>query len=113
MTSPAAGGDGPRIARGLEGIVAAATQIAEVDGERGRLTLRGYDIRELAGRTTFEEVAYLLWHGKLPNRAEYEALHAEMSAARELRRRVAAGRPIRYLTPDPVVAYIATHGLYR
>ncbi len=84
MTSPAAGGDNPHIARGLEGIIAAATQIAEVDGERGRLTLRGYDIRELAGRTTFEEVAYLLWHGKLPNRAEYQALRTEMSAAREL-----------------------------
>jgi citrate synthase len=68
----------------LEGIVAAATQIAEVDGEHGRLTFRGYDIRELAGRATFEEVAYLLWHGKLPDRAEYEALRREMSAAREL-----------------------------
>jgi citrate synthase len=84
VTSPAADGAAPRIARGLEGIIAAETQIAEVDGARGRLTLRGYDIRELAGRTTFEEVAYLLWHGKLPNRAEYEALRAEMSAAREL-----------------------------
>src|SRR5919202_3060214 len=72
------------VARGLEGIVAAATQIAEVDGERGRLTLRGYDIRELSGRVTFEEVAYLLWHGKLPNQSEYEALRAEMSAARDL-----------------------------
>src|SRR5256885_2646058 len=73
-----------KVARGLEGIVAAATQIAEVDGERGRLTLRGYDIRELSGRVSFEEVAYLLWHGKLPNRAEYEALHTEMSSARHL-----------------------------
>jgi citrate synthase len=75
---------GPQVARGLEGIVAAATNIAEVDGKQGRLTLRGYDISELAGRTTFEEVAYLLWYGKLPDRPEYEALRAEMSAAREL-----------------------------
>ena len=84
MTSPGAGFATPQVARGLEGVVAAATQIAEVNGELGRLTFRGYDIRELAGRTTFEEVAYLLWHGKLPNRAEYDALRAEMSAAREL-----------------------------
>ena len=84
MTSPGAGIAPPQVARGLEGVVAAATQIAEVNGELGRLTFRGYDIRELAGRTTFEEVAYLLWHGKLPNRAEYDALRAEMSAAREL-----------------------------
>jgi citrate synthase len=79
-----AGAGGPQVARGLEGVVAAATNIAEVDGKQGRLTLRGYDIGELAGRTTFEEVAYLLWHGKLPNRAEYQALRDEMSAAREL-----------------------------
>ena len=80
----AAGGDTPQVARGLEGIVAAATQIAEVDGERGRLTFRGYDIGELAGRVTFEEVCYLLWHGRLPGQAEYDALRAEMSGARQL-----------------------------
>jgi len=78
-------GDGaPQVAKGLEGVVAAATHIAEVDGERGRLTLRGYDIGELSGRATFEEVAYLLWHGRLPNRAEYESLCAEMRHARQL-----------------------------
>jgi citrate synthase len=69
---------------GLEGIVAAATQIAEVDGERGKLTLRGYDISELSGRVTFEEVCYLLWHGRLPNRSELETLQAEMRGARQL-----------------------------
>jgi citrate synthase len=74
----------PQVARGLEGIVAAATQIAEVDGAQGKLTLRGYDISELSGRVTFEEVAYLLWHGKLPNKAELDDLMAEMSAARKL-----------------------------
>lgn len=74
----------PQVARGLEGVVAAATQIAEVDGERGRLTLRGYDISELSGNVAFEEVAYLLWHGKLPSRKEYETLLGEMSGAREL-----------------------------
>lgn len=82
--SPGEGATTPQVARGLEGIVAAATEIAEVDGERGRLTLRGYDIREIAGRVDFEEVAYLLWHGKLPSRTEYEALRVEMSRAREL-----------------------------
>lgn len=75
---------GPQVARGLEGVVAAATEIAEVDGQRGRLTLRGYDIAELFGRSSFEEVAFLLWHGRLPNRADYEALREDMSRAREL-----------------------------
>jgi citrate synthase len=73
-----------RIARGLEGVVAAATNIAEVDGERGKLTLRGYDISELSGRVSFEEVAYLLWHGKLPGKTEYNQLFNEMSGARDL-----------------------------
>ncbi len=78
-------GDGmPQVAAGLEGIVAAATHIAEVDGEKGRMTLRGYDVGELSGRVNFEEVCYLLWHGKLPSQAEYQALVAEMSGAREL-----------------------------
>jgi len=80
----------PLIAKGLEGITAAATQIAEVDGQNGRLTLRGYDVGDLSGKVTFEEVAYLLWNGKLPNKAEYDDLKAEMSAARAL--------------PDPVLA---------
>ena len=73
-----------QVARGLEGVTAAATHIAEVDGANGRLTLRGYDIRELIGRATFEEVAYLLWHGRLPNRQEYTALRDEMNRARAL-----------------------------
>src|SRR5579883_1391262 len=74
----------PTVAKGLEGITAAATTIAEVDGQQGKLTFRGYDISELSGRVTFEEVAYLLWYGKLPNRKEYESLRQEMSQAREL-----------------------------
>ncbi len=84
MSSQVDGNDVPHIARGLEGVVAAATNIAEVDGEKGRLTLRGYDISELAGNVSFEEVAYLLWHGKLPTESEYAELQDEMRAAREL-----------------------------
>ncbi len=74
----------PQVHRGLEGIVAAATEIAEVDGTNGRLILRGYDINELRGHVTFEEVAYLLWHGELPNRSELESLQYELSRAREI-----------------------------
>ncbi len=88
MTTPAAATNDtkptPTVARGLEGIVAAATNIAEVDGEKGKLTLRGYDVSELSGKVTFEEVAYLLWYGKLPNQQELDTLKAKMSAAREL-----------------------------
>ena len=83
----------PIIYKGLEGITAAATNIAEVDGQNGRLTLRGYDVSELSGKVTFEEVAYLLWNGNLPMQSEYDDLKAEMSAARSL--------------PAPVMAALA------
>ena len=72
------------IGKGLEGVELCETMIAEVDGKAGRLTIQGYDIHELAGKVTFDEEAYLLWHGKLPNRVEYEELIAEMSHARSL-----------------------------
>ena len=84
MSSPETQTSEPKIYDGLKGVVAAKTEIAEVDGQNGKLTLRGYDISSLSGKVEFEEVCYLLWHGKLPNRAEYDALRAEMSAAREL-----------------------------
>jgi citrate synthase len=74
----------PIVHKGLKGVVAAETQIAEVDGINGKLTLRGYDISELSGNIEFEEVCYLLWHGKLPSKAEYSTLKAEMAAARAL-----------------------------
>jgi citrate synthase len=55
---------------GLEGVVAAPSSISDVNGIEGRLIYRGYDIHDLAENAGFEEVVYLLWHGKLPNRAE-------------------------------------------
>jgi citrate synthase len=74
----------PTIYKGLENVFADETRISEVDGQNGRLTLRGYDITELAHGADFEEVAYLLWHGRLPTKAEYRAQRSEISAARQL-----------------------------
>ncbi|MCC3375896.1 citrate synthase [Cohnella sp. REN36] len=62
--------------KGLEGIVAAASSISSIID--GVLTYRGYDIDELAEKASFEEVAYLLWHGKLPNTSELDALQAQL-----------------------------------
>lgn len=70
--------------KGLEGIVAAKTAISHVFGNEGRLVYSGYDIGELAGKATFEEVAYLLWNGKLPNKTELATLKADLAAQREL-----------------------------
>ena len=52
--------------RGLKGVVAADTKICDVDGDAGKLVYRGYNIHELAKRSTFEETAYLLFKGELP-----------------------------------------------
>ena len=54
-------------APGLEGIIAGQTAICTVGKQGIGLTYRGYDAIELANKTSFEEVAYLLLHGKLPN----------------------------------------------
>jgi citrate synthase len=69
---------------GLEGIVAARTEISLVDGANGRLVYRGYVIADLAEEMSFEEVAYLLWHGSLPKRTELDALTRELAGSREL-----------------------------
>jgi citrate synthase len=55
---------------GLEDIVATSSAICYLDGERGVLAYCGYDIHDLARHATFEEVCYLLWHRRLPTRAE-------------------------------------------
>ncbi len=69
---------------GLEGVVAASTALSHVYGEEGRLVYRGYDIHELAGKASFEEVAHLLWVGHLPSRTELDELNAKLGANREL-----------------------------
>ena len=75
----------PDFSPGLEGVVAAETEVSEVDGANGRLIYRGgYLIEDLAPTVTFEEVAYLLWHGELPNQTELDSLKKQMAAARHL-----------------------------
>lgn len=74
----------PVIAKGLEGIVANSTTLSDVRGEEGILIYAGYNINELAGKVSYEEVVYLLWHGELPNKAQLEALHRELGSQREL-----------------------------
>src|SRR6184192_1860241 len=63
---------GPRIDKGLDDIYVKETSICFVDGQRGRLLYRGYDIRDLAAHSTFEETVFLLLEGHLPNREELE-----------------------------------------
>jgi citrate synthase len=72
------------IAKGLEGIVANSTAISDVLGEEGVLIYAGYNINELAGKASYEEVVYLLWHGELPNKAQLASLKEELASQREL-----------------------------
>ncbi|MEM0128852.1 MAG: citrate/2-methylcitrate synthase [Thermoplasmata archaeon] len=76
--------DASSIQRGLEDVVALESKICFIDGHRGRLLYRGYDIRDLAAHSTFEEVAYLLWYGRLPTRAELDEHTRHLAALRSL-----------------------------
>jgi len=69
---------------GLEDVVATSSSICYIDGDRGILSYRGYDIHDLARFATFEETCYLLWHGRLPSRAELGDLQSQLAAARSL-----------------------------
>jgi citrate synthase len=69
---------------GLEDVVATSSAICYLDGERGVLAYCGYDIHDLAKAATFEEVCFLLWHRRLPARAELGDLQSQLAAARAL-----------------------------
>jgi citrate synthase len=69
---------------GLEDTIATSSAICYVDGDRGVLAYCGYDIHDLARHSTFEEVCYLLWHRRLPTRAELGDLQSQLAGARAL-----------------------------
>jgi len=79
----------PIKARGLEGVIALESELSSIDGDKGELIYRGYDIHDLAEHTTFEEVVYLLRHGALPTQAELDDFTAHLRSERSL--------------PDPVL----------
>lgn len=72
------------VAKGLEGVVAEATRLSDVQGQVGRLLYRGYDINDLAANSTFEETVYLLWNGSLPTASELYTFNKELVAVRAL-----------------------------
>ncbi len=64
---------------GLRGVAAASSSISDVNGEKGELIYQGYNIHDLATRSTFEEVVFLLWHQRLPSAAELAELKSELA----------------------------------
>jgi citrate synthase len=71
-------------ARGLADVVAASTALSDIDGQAGRLSYRGYDINDLAGVASFEEVAFLLQRGAPQAAAELASFRAELAAGRRI-----------------------------
>jgi citrate synthase len=82
------------VSRGLEGIIANSTRLSAVIGDKGQLIYAGYDINELAGRVSYEEVVFLLWNNRLPNREELTSCANTLRSLRRL--------------PDAVVDFLKT-----
>src|ERR1700730_12143791 len=80
----------PETPSGLEGIVAAESEICFIDGDRGILSYQGFNIHTLAEKATFEEVIYLLWNGRLPKQAELDELKSALVANRAIPAEVTA-----------------------
>jgi 2-methylcitrate synthase len=76
--------EGSGLIRGLEGVVAAETQLCDLDGANGRLAYCGYDIADLARQATFEQVVYLLLYGDLPRPAQLDTFVVALTAARTI-----------------------------
>ena len=84
MSAPPVGQ--PAIHKGLAGVVVDTTAISKVVPETNSLTYRGYPVQDLAARCSFEQVAYLLWHGELPTDAQLAAFTQRERASRRLDR---------------------------
>jgi citrate synthase len=69
---------------GLRGIEVADTKISNIDGEKGKLIYRGFDILDLTENSTFEETAYLLLYDKLPTKNELNEFNTKLIEAREI-----------------------------
>lgn len=78
--------DTPKIHKGLAGVVVDTTAISKVVPETNTLTYRGYPVQDLAAKCSFEQVAYLLWHGELPNDQELALFNQRERSSRRLNR---------------------------
>ncbi|MCW2133223.1 MULTISPECIES: bifunctional 2-methylcitrate synthase/citrate synthase [Crystallibacter] len=83
MTSEATT-EAPQIHKGLAGVVADTTRISKVNADTNSLLYRGYPVQDLAAQCSFEQVAYLLWHGELPTNAELAEFTAHERSGRAL-----------------------------
>ena len=89
-------------AAGLRGVVAASSSIGDVNGEQGILIYQGYDIHDLAEHSTFEEVVFLLWNGRLPKQDELDALNKDIRANYAIPAEIIAGMKFMPKDADPM-----------
>ena len=83
-SSSSAKPDAPVRVKGLEGVIALGSRLSAIDGQEGTLIYSGYAIEDLAQNATFEETAYLLWNGDLPNQAQLDELNQQLRAERSV-----------------------------
>ncbi len=76
--------EGETVDKGLDNVIVEETSIGYIDGKRGKLIYRGYDIEDLAPHSTFEETAYLIWNGELPRKPQLDELRERLKAERTL-----------------------------
>ena len=77
-----------RVLSGLEGVLACESSIAYIDGSIPELSFRGYDIHDIAQTLTFEQVAFLIWHDRIPNASELRAFSADLAGRRAIPRQI-------------------------
>jgi citrate synthase len=89
---------------GLEGVVAAESELSCIDGEKGILEYRGYDVHKLAKNSSFEEVAFLLWYGYLPKKKEFEKFKNDLRNRREVPEEIVELLKLLPSTTHPMIA---------
>lgn len=82
--SQASPADKQEFAKGLEGIVAGETSLSLVDGKNSKLYYRGISVEEFVGKSSFEEIIFLLWNLRLPKKSELDAFRKELASHREI-----------------------------
>ena len=100
---------------GLRNIEVADTKISYIDGEKGKLIYRGYDILDLTKNSNFEETCYLLLHDELPTKSEYEDFKTELIAARAIPKQMQTNMGNWRKDADPMdvlQAFVAAFGGY-
>ena len=111
MTDPAITGQAPK--KGLAGVVVDYTAVSKVNPDTNSLLYRGYPVQELAAKCSFEEVAYLLWHGELPDEhqlADFERLERSLRSLDDTVKRVIDELPLTAHPMDVVRTAVSVIG---